>query len=131
MALGPGLILFREPFGALENNVICAPKGHPVLTRAVMMARGALLRRDNDMIWTKTGPGFLTRMVAWSLLNQPELAQSVTIVPLIKMGRYVHPHGDLPYKHTPQHWNNHAGPVSSAIETALRDLVASGQGGER
>ncbi|MEY8839954.1 tetratricopeptide repeat protein, partial [Cribrihabitans sp. XS_ASV171] len=36
--LGSGLVLFVEPsLGSLSNNVILAPKGHPVLERAVGM----------------------------------------------------------------------------------------------
>ncbi|EEX15691.1 conserved hypothetical protein [Citreicella sp. SE45] len=33
---GAGLVVFPEPtLGSIENNLLCAPRGHPVIARAV------------------------------------------------------------------------------------------------
>ncbi|MCG6902271.1 MAG: tetratricopeptide repeat protein, partial [Rhodobacter sp.] len=61
---GQGLILYREPQGgALGNNFIAAPPGHPVMVLAARLAAQALLQRASELAWFKTGPGLLTRAV--------------------------------------------------------------------
>ncbi|MDA7429591.1 tetratricopeptide repeat protein [Primorskyibacter aestuariivivens] len=130
LSYGPGLIVFREPFGAIENNLICAPKGHPVLKRAMAMALKALLRRDNDMIWSKTGPGLLTRMVAVSIFDDREAAaETITVVPLVELGRHVQAHVELPYKSGVSHWigSNRQKSTDTAITKALHELARMGQ----
>lgn len=130
--LGPGLVVFREPFGALDNNVICAPPKHPALSRAVVLARNALLRRDKDLIWLKTGPGLLTRAVALSILDDSEDMQGdLTIVPTSQMGRIVQPHIDLPYKHGQNDWRATPGVSSREVASALLDLTANDAQGAR
>lgn len=124
VALGPGLVVFREPFGALDNNVLCAPPRHPALSRAVVLARNALLRRDKDLIWLKTGPGLLTRAVALSIIDDSEgLQGDLTLVPTSQMGRIVQPHIDLPYKHGRNDWRATPGAASREVRSALRDLA--------
>ncbi len=123
--LGSGLILFVEPsLGSLSNNVILAPKGHPVLERAVEMAKSALLRRDNDSTWLKTGPGMLTRAAALHVAENPDLArQDTALVPRWHLYRYVRPHVQLPYKSTPRYWAARSAPVDPAVQTALEQLA--------
>ena len=122
--LGPGIVLFREPFGAIDNNVMCAPPKHPVLSRAVAMARNALLRRDKDLIWLKTGPGLLTRAVALGIFDDPgDLRNDLTIVPTSEMGRYVQPHIDMPYKRGKSDWRATPGTASREVAAALMELA--------
>lgn len=123
-AQGPGLVLFREPFGAIPNNLICAPAGHPVMTGAANMVCAALLRRDNDNTWLKSGPGLLTRALALHILDDPAAAAAdTTVVPLYRMRRAVHPHTALPYKSTRKYWDPRSGSLEPEIHAVLRDLV--------
>ena len=125
-AFGPGLIAFREPFGAISNNLVCAPAKHPAIARAVKLARAAMLRRDNDITWLRIGPGLLTRAVAMHVYDSPETAaQDVTLVPRVQLRRHVHPHMSLPYKTTPSYWNSGNRAADRLVETALRELVRS------
>lgn len=124
LSQGHGLLLFREPFGATANNIICAPKGHKVLARAVDMARAALIRRDNDSTWSKVGPGLLTRATALHVLDDPDAAsQDLTLVRSIYMRKHVHPHVALPYKSTRHYWNAGNSAIGRIVETALRGLT--------
>lgn len=119
--LGPGLILFVElDMGAIQNNLICAPKGHPVLVTAVELALAALLRRDNDSTWSKTGPGLLTRSAALHVVTNPTAAErDLTLVPRPYLQRYVNIHVPLPYKSTPRYWNAKTAPLDPVVRSAL------------
>ncbi|SEN44021.1 Glycosyltransferase sugar-binding region containing DXD motif-containing protein [Halomonas caseinilytica] len=105
---GVGLVCYRESFGALANNVIAAAPGHPAIVQASQMAAEALLARDNDSTWSKTGPGLLTRAVAHYLATAtPESAfERVAILPLYRLRRQVQIHMALPHKKTNQYWNS-------------------------
>ncbi|MBB3142634.1 glycosyltransferase [Halomonas organivorans] len=102
-----GLVCFRENYGALANNVIIAAPEHPAIVLASEMALEALLARDNESTWSKTGPGLLTRAVASHLLRgKPERPeQRVAILPSYLLRRQVHIHIPLPHKKTGQYWN--------------------------
>ncbi|MFG6179155.1 glycosyltransferase [Halomonas sp. THAF12] len=102
-----GLVCFRENYGALANNVIIAAPEHPAIVLASEMALEALLTRDNENTWSKTGPGLLTRAVASYLLRgKPERPeQRVAILPSYLLRRQVHIHIPLPHKKTGQYWN--------------------------
>jgi tetratricopeptide (TPR) repeat protein len=121
--LGAGLILFVEPHtGAVQNNLICAPAGHPVLLSAVELATTALLRRDNDSTWSKTGPGLLTRAAALHVVEDPNGAdRHLTLVPRVHLQRHVQIHVPLPYKSTPGYWNAGTSPVDSIVRSALAE----------
>jgi len=108
-AEGPGLVVFVETYGAVANNLICAPPGHPVLGRAVAMAREALLRRDNDGTWLKTGPGLLTRAVAAHVLADPEAAGHTRVCAVGTLQRHVQAHVPMPYKSGAGYWNSARG----------------------
>jgi cellulose synthase operon protein C len=103
----PGLTIFQEPQGALCNNFLLATPRHPILAQAAIAARQALLRRDNDSPWSKTGPGLLTRMVAGALREAARQGTDprVRILPLHLAGRHVQFHTPLPYKRTRAYWN--------------------------
>lgn len=106
VADGRGLVVFLEAYGAVANNLICAAPEHPVLGRAVAMAREALLRRDNDGTWLKTGPGLLTRAVAAHVGTDPEgAARDTTVCGLGTLQRYVRAHVQMPYKSGVGYWN--------------------------
>lgn len=104
---GAGLVCFRESFDTLSNNVIACVPGHPAIVLASEMALDALLARDNETTWSKTGPGLLTRAVARHLVsgdtNSP--SRSVAILPSYLLRREIQIHIPLPHKKTQQYWN--------------------------
>ncbi|MDR5858491.1 glycosyltransferase [Halomonas eurihalina] len=104
---GVGMVCFHEPFDILANNVIVAAPEHPAIVLASEMAAEALLSRDNDNTWGKTGPGLLTRAVASYLVHAaPDSpAERVAILPSYMLRRQVQIHIQLPHKKTKRHWN--------------------------
>ena len=100
------LLLVREPMGSLANNFIAAAPGHPALGRAALMARDALLRRENDNTWSKTGPGLLTRAVAQHLTAEGSGGADLTILPQHAIAPFVQVHVPQPYKQTSAYWAN-------------------------
>ncbi|NIY98257.1 hypothetical protein HC022_19100 [Salipiger sp. HF18] len=118
---GAGLVVFPEPtLGSIENNLLCAPRGHPVIARAVDLSLRALFGRDN----AKTGPGMLTRATALHLIEGPEAALSDThLPPRALLHRQLQPHMALPCKSTAHYWNARTGEVSHAVRTALTEVV--------
>ncbi|MBW5798990.1 glycosyltransferase [Halomonas elongata] len=104
---GVGLVCYRESFGALANNVIAATPGHPAIVHASEMAAEALLARDNDSTWSKTGPGLFTRAVAYYLATATPTSahERVAVLPLYRLRRQVQIHMALPHKKTKQYWN--------------------------
>jgi predicted Zn-dependent protease len=120
---GSGLVLFREPFGAIANNVICAPPGHPALHIAATMAKDALIRRDTDSTWLKTGPGLLTRAVARHL-DQARTDPEISIAPQWRLLRHVKPHVPFAYKRTCQYWNRISAPMSAPRRPKRRTTFA-------
>lgn len=104
---GEDMVCFREPFGTLANNVIAAIPEHPAIVLASEMAAEALLSRDNDNTWSKTGPGLLTRAVASYLVqaNPSSPTERIAILPNYKLYRQVQVHIQLPHKKTRGHWN--------------------------
>ncbi|SDE30606.1 hypothetical protein SAMN04488105_102389 [Salipiger thiooxidans] len=118
---GAGLVVFPEPtLGSIENNLLCAPRGHPVIARAVDLSLRAMLGRDN----AKTGPGMLTRATALHLIEDPGAALVDThLLPRAFLHRQVHPHMALPCKSTSHYWNAQTGEVSHAVHTALTKVV--------
>ena len=125
MAGDTGLLLFREPHGAVMNNLIAASPGHPMLERAVHMACRSLLARENDSTWSKTGPGLLVRALAVHLSaaradgRDPDLV----LLPMRRVGRAVKPHMRLPYKQTGAYWQATGDPVSAALRDGLARLT--------
>lgn len=107
-----GLVLYRERRGTIANNLILAEAAHPVLVRAAVAAKQALLRKDNDSAWTKTGPGLLTRIVAVALGEAAagNAHAGITVRRIQEAAPYVRCHIDVPYKRTPRYWNaGHSG----------------------
>lgn len=121
LELGAGMILFREPFGAIANNLMCARPGHPVLETAIELAKTALLARDNDSVWSKTGPGLLTRAVAVYLRRVPfeQSRKDLSILPMYLLRRHVSPHLRMPYKATTAYWNTQDGATPKPILECL------------
>lgn len=101
------LVCFREPFDILGNNVIACVPGHPVITLASELAVDAILSQDNEITWSKTGPGLLTRAVAHHLLSGDSDApgQRVAILPGYLLRREIQIHIPLPHKKTRSYWN--------------------------
>lgn len=125
IAEGPGLIVTRELWGALANNVICAPAGHPVLLWALRAAGRSLLARENDGTWFKTGPGLLTRAVAVWLEQAPakESAEGLTVLTQAQLADYVQPHVRLSYKSSGQYWNARDRHAPQPLIAALSSLA--------
>lgn len=124
IAEGPGLILTREPWGAVANNVIAAPQGHPLLLWALEAAGRSLLARENDGTWFKTGPGLVTRATA-SWLAEAEAAadQGLTLLSLPQLRAHVHPHVRLGYKSSGSYWNARDAHAPGALVSALSGLA--------
>lgn len=127
-----GLVVFRERRGAIANNLLLAEPAHPVVIHAAVAAKQALLRKDNDSVWTKTGPGLLTRSVAVACeeAGAREADPGVTIHTMLHAARHVQCHIPLPYKRTAGYWNAsssgaHLAPMA-APEAA--ELVAANAG---
>jgi mannosyltransferase OCH1-like enzyme len=126
VAESSGVLLFREANGAISNNFICAAPGHPVMARAVNMARNSLLRRENDSTWSKTGPGLLTRAAALHFIDDPDAAiRDTRILRQNLSRRFVHPHLAIAYKSTPSYWNAQSDEISARMRLALINLVRS------
>ncbi|WP_176426491.1 glycosyltransferase family 32 protein [Cobetia sp. QF-1] len=101
------LVCFREPFDILGNNVIACVPDHPAITLASQLAVEAILNRDNETTWSKTGPGLLTRAVAHHLLNSDlgTLGHRVAILPTYLLRRDIQIHIPLRHKKTRGYWN--------------------------
>ncbi|MBS4155483.1 tetratricopeptide repeat protein [Cobetia sp. MC34] len=103
---GAELICFREEYGALANNVIIASPGHPAIKHAMQIAAQSLLDKDNENTWHKTGPGLLSRTVAYFLNTATSKEVSkVFILPQFYLRRRVHIHMEMPHKKTNSYWN--------------------------
>lgn len=118
---GRGLLLFREPFGAIANNLMLSRPGHPLMQIAVNMALDSLLARENDSTWSKTGPGLMTRAAAIYLkgTGSEEAACDFTLLPQYLGRRVVQFHVDLPYKSTGSYWNSTKGALPSIVTQTL------------
>ena len=106
-AQSPHLTAFREPTGAIGNNVIAAPPRHPAVLWAALSAKRALSEGHSENIWGKTGPGLLTRAIA-SHINTSEregTPPSLCLLPLWMLGRTVQFHSPLSYKFGGDYWN--------------------------
>ncbi|WP_167647042.1 tetratricopeptide repeat protein [Mameliella alba] len=127
IAEGPGLILAREPWGAVANNVIVAPQGHPLLLWALEAAGRSLLARENDGTWFKTGPGLVTRAVAsWLAEAGPAAERGLTLLSLPQLRAHVHPHVRLGYKSSGSYWNARDAHAPGALVSALSGLTPHG-----
>ncbi|WP_425054027.1 tetratricopeptide repeat protein [Psychromarinibacter sp. S121] len=109
-----GLLVFRESVsGALANNVMAAAPGHPAILFAARMARQDLLRRSNETIWLKTGPGLLTRAVGQYIAAARTRAAEgkparlrLTIAGEDDLRRQAAIHNPLGHKRTAAHWHD-------------------------
>ncbi|SLN14111.1 hypothetical protein PSA7680_00290 [Pseudoruegeria aquimaris] len=125
-----GCILFREPHGALANNVIIASPGHPVLHLAVEMAMRSLLARERDNTWARTGPGLLTRATATALRHEREALRQagLCILPESALAPHIGTHLALPYKSTSAYWNWSGARALPEAVRAVLDWLAPGGG---
>ncbi|WP_435259570.1 tetratricopeptide repeat protein [Thioclava sp. FR2] len=112
-----GLTVFVEQEGAIGNNIIFAPALHPAIVWAAHAAKVALLERHNDNTWVKTGPGLLTRAVAW-YLSEHEGPHDITLKRRHDLGTWVQIHVPLPYKRTTKYWNASGAAVGAGSELA-------------
>jgi predicted Zn-dependent protease len=121
---GAGLMVIRNPWRAIANNLICARPGHPVLQWAVETACQALLQRDNDSPWSKTGPGLLTRAVATYLRDAPaeEASRELCIRARHALYPVVQMHLRLSYKSTPRYWNAMLSEIDPGVLEALSSV---------
>jgi predicted Zn-dependent protease len=103
-----GLVVFRERRGTIANNLLLAEPANPVVVHAAVAAKRALLRRDRDSVWAKTGPGLLTRAVAMAVAeaSAQQAEPAVTIHTMLDAARHVQCHIPLPYKRGNAYWNS-------------------------
>lgn len=102
LAGGAGLVTYAERGGGmvLGNNFLVARPRHPAIVLAARMARQALLARDKDDTWSKTGPGLLTRAVARYLARCATGGQvpDIAVLDLRDLCRQVAIHGAARHK---------------------------------
>ncbi|MFV0293547.1 MAG: tetratricopeptide repeat protein [Paracoccus sp. (in: a-proteobacteria)] len=105
----PQLTVFREPTGAVCNNVIISPPHHPAIIWAAVAAKRALLEHHNENTWGKTGPGLLTRAIARHIDRSENTgtSPSTRILPQWVLGRTVQFHSPMAYKMGSGYWNTH------------------------
>ncbi len=96
---GRGLILVRDRAGGVvSNSFIAAAPGHPVLRRAAAWAVDAMLERSEELEWTKTGPGLLTRALGHVLAKGGLAGQGLTLIEGPDFARVVAAGRPAPYK---------------------------------
>ncbi|MDS9468625.1 tetratricopeptide repeat protein [Paracoccus sp. MBLB3053] len=118
---GAGVVLYRECFGAIGNNFLAARPGHALFRRAAEMARDSLLARENDLTWSKLGPGLMTRATALHVSTEPD--EDLTLISEQDLSQVVQIHMTLPYKATPAYWNNREGRAPDSIIKILSDFA--------
>lgn len=115
-----GAMLFKEPFGALANNIMYSPPRHPVFAKAIELSLAALLARESDSTWFKTGPGLMTRATALFILDDPAGAEEhLTLRPYFELRQYVQPHIRAPHKVSQNYWNAPRNRIANAFVKAL------------
>ncbi|WP_299606707.1 glycosyltransferase [uncultured Tateyamaria sp.] len=124
-SLGAGLVVTREPIGAIANNTMITPPGNPIVQIALNMTIRALLARDADAAWFKTGPGMLTCAAAQYLRDAPpeEARETLTILRGDTLRTFIEPHIPLPYKKTVRYWNAQVKDVSQKVLAGLSRLA--------
>jgi mannosyltransferase OCH1-like enzyme len=126
---GHELVVYREDIGTLGNNFIGVTPGHPAIKAALDEAVEAVNRGDNDILWLRTGPGLLTRAVAfWLSERLPQRLAMVRVLERHDVFERVAIHCAASYKHTKRNWFNAAFPVlgrrRSRPDPATRQPVA-------
>lgn len=102
-----GLTVLVEPgLANVANNFLIAAPSHPVLAKAVDMAQQALLARDAETTWSKTGPGLLTRALASHLGDclVADVAPEVTPLGLADIAEVVSIHNPAEHKGSATDW---------------------------
>jgi len=123
-ALGRDLLLFQEPVGTAANNLICTTPAHMVIQRAIDMCVQAVLSYDNDIAWSKTGPGLLTRALAWCLkTDEEQVLKTTSLLPQYRMFPYVQPARRMPYKTSASHWNTRQVDLNPRVMSLLHEIV--------
>lgn len=124
--LGTGLVVTREPIGAIANNTLIAPAGNPILRIAIDMTVRAMEGRDADGAWLKSGPGMLTRAAAVYLRDADPAAarSSLTLLDGKTLRRFIEPHIRLPYKMTAKYWNAQDKDISHKVLASLTGLAS-------
>lgn len=124
-SLGSGLVVTREPIGAIANNTMITPPGNPIVQIALNMTLKALLARDADAAWFKTGPGMLTCAAAQYLWDAPpeEARETLTVLRGDTVRTFIEPHIPLPYKKTVRYWNAQVKDVSQKVLAGLSRLA--------
>ncbi|MTH80229.1 tetratricopeptide repeat protein [Paracoccus aestuariivivens] len=114
------VVLYRERFGAIGNNFLATSPGHPLFRRAVDMARESLLARENDLTWSKLGPGLMTRATGVHLMTERD--DDLAVISEQELARTVQIHMALPYKTTPAYWNSKDGRIPHEVMKVLTDF---------
>lgn len=118
---GSGLVVAREPIGAIANNTLIAGPGNPILRIALRMTIRALTERDADGAWFKSGPGMLTRAAAVYLrdASPKDACENLTLLDGTMLRKFIQPHIRLPYKKTVKYWNAQDKEVSKKVLASL------------
>ena len=85
----------------------------------------ALMARDADGAWFKSGPGMLTRAVAVYLrdADPDEARRTLTLLDGDTLRNFIEPHIRLPYKTTAKYWNAQDKDISLRVLAGLIGLA--------
>lgn len=113
------LVLYREVYGTLGNNVIAVRPGHPAIAIALERALESVLANEGDAVWAATGPGLLTRAVATfhaqCANGDAKGAERLHVWEAHELAGTIAMHLRLPHKRGAQHWSQ-AGTESRGVD---------------
>jgi tetratricopeptide (TPR) repeat protein len=102
-------VTYQENLGSVGNNFIAAVPRHPVLLNALQMVVTAINRGDTDTIWLLSGPGLLSRALAFFLAHSDiadRLPDGMDVLDLPGLHQAVAEHCLVRYKLSNSHWSN-------------------------
>ncbi len=118
------LILYQEDFGTAANNFIGVIPRHPAIGLALQSAVEAINRGDSDVVWLATGPGLLTRCVAFYLAEAIEARLgAILFLDRHEIFEAVAIHCVTAYKHSKKHWSRTSFSRSRAFSLASLGLA--------
>ncbi len=121
------LILWQEPLATLGNNFMASCPGHPVMQIALQSASESLLRGDKESIWLSTGPGLITRSVAFYIASNwnshPLNNAEIHIMSLSELISTVGIHAKLAYKSTTNSWLIKENPQKNKLSNQFLSLT--------
>lgn len=105
VAPGFDLVVYRDEWDAIGNNVFAARPGHPAIRVALDVALAAIGQPGMHHIWLATAPGALTRgVVSQAIGPDGTPAPGLRILRETDLRAHVAIHAPLSYKGSDAHW---------------------------